>query len=141
MSQNIQKTSDCNGFCFGVHRTTLRKWLQRYREGVLAGLRIQWVPGKARLGVQFCGHEFSDRTTNYGVFAMIELPSTSDRNFQAIRQRVINSARSIHAGVSHAPGGYVPPALVQARDSELVRVYSGDAVAWLLRELAAELER
>ena len=32
----------------GVHRTTLRKWLQGYREHGLAGLRIQWAAGKAR---------------------------------------------------------------------------------------------
>ena len=32
----------------GVHRTTLRKWLQGYREHGWSGLRIQWAPGKAR---------------------------------------------------------------------------------------------
>jgi transposase len=30
----------------GVHRTTLRLWLQSYRKGGLAGLSIQWVPGQ-----------------------------------------------------------------------------------------------
>lgn len=29
----------------GVHRTTLRLWLARYREAGLAGLTIQWAPG------------------------------------------------------------------------------------------------
>ncbi len=33
----------------GVHRSTLRLWLQRYREGGVGGLRIQWAPGKPRL--------------------------------------------------------------------------------------------
>jgi transposase len=30
----------------GVHRTTLRLWLQRYREQGLPGLAIQWAPGQ-----------------------------------------------------------------------------------------------
>ena len=32
----------------GVNRSTLRLWLQRYREGGLEGLKIQWAPGKPR---------------------------------------------------------------------------------------------
>ena len=30
----------------GVHRTTLRRWLEQYEGGGLAGLRIQWAPGR-----------------------------------------------------------------------------------------------
>lgn len=29
----------------GIHRTTLRLWLQSYRGGGLCGLKIQWAPG------------------------------------------------------------------------------------------------
>ena len=72
---------------------------------------------------------------------MIELPPASDRNFLAIRQRVMNAARSIRATASNGSAGYVPLALVQAGASELVRVYSAKSVAGLLRELAAVLER
>ena len=32
----------------GVHRATLGKWLNSYREGGVEGLVIQWSPGKAR---------------------------------------------------------------------------------------------
>jgi transposase len=32
----------------GVHRTTLRLWLQAYRARGLQGLRIQWAPGPRR---------------------------------------------------------------------------------------------
>lgn len=32
----------------GVHRTRLGKWLNRYREDGVAGLVIQWPPGKPR---------------------------------------------------------------------------------------------
>jgi transposase len=32
----------------GVHRTTLRLWLQSYRGHGLPGLRIQWAPGQPR---------------------------------------------------------------------------------------------
>src|SRR4030095_11125702 len=32
----------------GVHRTTLRLWLQGYRECGLAGLQTQWAPGPPR---------------------------------------------------------------------------------------------
>ena len=30
----------------GVHRTTIRLWLQRYQQHGLAGLKIQWAPGQ-----------------------------------------------------------------------------------------------
>lgn len=32
----------------GVHRTTVRLWLQSYRKRGLAGLKIQWPPGPPR---------------------------------------------------------------------------------------------
>jgi transposase len=32
----------------GVHRTTLRRWLQCYEAGGLDGLVIEWAPGQAR---------------------------------------------------------------------------------------------
>ena len=32
----------------GVHRTTVRRWLQQYQQHGLEGLTIQWAPGQAR---------------------------------------------------------------------------------------------
>src|SRR5215471_5720660 len=32
----------------GVHRTTVRRWLQQYHYHGLVGLTIQWAPGQAR---------------------------------------------------------------------------------------------
>jgi transposase len=32
----------------GVHRTTVRLWLQSYQKRGLAGLKIQWAPGQPR---------------------------------------------------------------------------------------------
>jgi transposase len=30
----------------GVHRTTIRLWRKQYQERDVAGLQIQWVPGR-----------------------------------------------------------------------------------------------
>ena len=74
-------------------------------------------------------------------FMTIKLPSASDKHYRAIRQRVMNSARSIRASNQLAPGGYVPLAMLQGGVSELVRVYGPAPVAGLLKELAGELDR
>lgn len=70
---------------------------------------------------------------------MIELPPSSDKNYQAIRQRVINSARSLRANNRTAPGSYPALAMIQTGIGELARIYGAEATAGLLLELAKEL--
>ena len=70
---------------------------------------------------------------------MIELPSISDRNFQAIRQHTTRAALAIRAKYLDTPASYASLALLQVGTGELVRVYGAESVAALLAELAGEL--